>query len=211
MKCIIIANGDLEYSSQIRKMIDNAPLIVSADGGARHLKAFNVIPHVLIGDFDSIRPEDKKYFAAHSINTIDFPSKKDVTDTELCIKWALAHHATDITLLGVTGTRLDHTLANIFLLKRLAMLNIPARIIDKYNEIHIVTDSLTLEGEPGSFLSIIPVSKKVIGITLTGLTYPLKDATIHMGSSQGISNVFAQNRASISLKRGILIVTKSKD
>jgi len=211
MKCVIIANGDLEYTKDIIDTIKASQLIVCADGGARHLRALNILPHVMIGDFDSILPDDKKFFKENQVKTLTFSSRKDHTDSELCLSWALANNATDITLLAVTGTRLDHTLANIFLLKKLARKNIPARIINKNNEIHIVTDFIAIKGRPKDFLSIIPITKKVDGITLKGLEYPLTDASLKMGSSLGVSNSFKETIASVSIKKGALIVIKSKD
>ena len=211
MKCVIIANGDLEYTKDIIRVIKNAQLIISADGGARHLRALNILPHVMIGDFDSIHQDEKAFFKEKKVKMITFSSRKDHTDSDLCVTWAIDNNATDITLLGVTGTRLDHTLANIFLLKKLARQTIPARILNKNNEIHIVTDFIELKGQPGNLLSIIPVTEEVIGITLKGLEYPLTNATIEMGSSIGISNFFKDPIVSISIEKGVLIVTKSKD
>ena len=211
MKCVIIANGDLEYTKDILYTIKNAQMIISADGGARHLRALNILPHVIIGDFDSIHPDDQVFFKEKQVKTVTFSSRKDHTDTELCLSWALENNATDITLLGVTGTRLDHTLANIFLLKKLARQNIPARIINKNNEMHIVTDFIELKGGPKDFLSIIPITEKVTGITLKGLEYPLFNASLEMGSCLGVSNFFKETVASVSIKKGGLIVIKSRD
>jgi len=211
MKCVIIANGDLEYTSDIIKIIKNAQMIISSDGGARHLRMLNISPHVMIGDFDSINQEDLSFFKKKEIKILNFPLKKNHTDTELCVSYALEKKASDITFLGVTGSRLDHTLANIFLLKKLAKLNIEARIIDKHNEIFMVTNFIELKGKPKELLSIIPVTQKVTGITLTGLEYPLKNASMQMGDSLGISNVFKKSVVSISIKSGVLIVTRSKD
>lgn len=211
MKCVIIASGDLEYTDDVIRLIKESPLIICADGGARHLRMLNILPHVLMGDFDSILPEDKRFFEKNQVRLLAFPSKKDHTDSELCVSWALDNHATDITLLGVTGTRLDHTLANIFLLKKLAQQNIPARIINKNNEIHVVVDHLVLNGFPGDVVSVIPITETATGVTLAGLEYPLVNATMEMGSSLGVSNLFKENCAAVSVKKGILIVTKSKD
>ena len=211
MKCVIIANGDLEYTSDIIKIIKNAQMIISSDGGARHLRMLNISPHVMIGDFDSINQDDLSFFKRKEIKILNFPLKKNHTDTELCVSYALEKKTSDITFLGVTGSRLDHTLANIFLLKKLAKLNIEARIIDKHNEIFIVTNFIELKGKPKELLSIIPVTQKVTGITLTGLEYPLKNASMQMGDSLGISNVFKESVVSISIKSGVLIVTRSKD
>ena len=211
MKCVIIANGELEYTDNIIKIIKNADMIISADGGARHLRALNILPDVMIGDFDSINFADHSFFKQKQIKTLSFPLKKEHTDTELCVSYALENKASDITLLGVTGSRLDHTLANIFLLKRLAQLKIPARIISRHNEIYIVTDFIEIKGQPNDLLSIIPVTQQVTGIELKGLEYPLKNASIKMGETLGISNVFKESVVSISIKKGILIVTRSKD
>lgn len=211
MKCVIIANGDLEYSEKIIGIIREAGLILCADGGARHLKALHILPHAIIGDFDSVLPGDKLYFEEKNIKIVSHPSRKNETDTELCISWALLNHATDITLLGATGTRLDHTLANVFLLKKLAGLSIPARIIDKHNTIHIVTGQIELKGRPGDLLSLLPITKRAAGITIKGLEYPLVDATLEMGSSLGISNVFKGTAASVSVREGALVVIQSED
>jgi thiamine pyrophosphokinase len=211
MKCVIIANGDLDYSQDISGIILQADLIVCADGGARHLKAIDISPHVIIGDFDSASPEDRLFFEEKKIKTISYPSRKNETDSELCVSWALLNNATDITLLGVTGTRLDHTLANIYLLKKLVMQHIPARIINKNNSIHMTIDHIKLQGRPGDLLSILPITEKVAGITLTGLEYPLAEATLEMGSSMGISNVFKESKATVSVREGILMVIQSKD
>jgi thiamine pyrophosphokinase len=211
IRCVIIANGDFEYTGAEKESIDRAELIICADGGARHLKALNIRPNMLIGDFDSIRAEDKSFFETGQTIIISHPVDKDKTDSELCIDHAIQSQATDITMLGVTGTRMDHTLANIYLLTRLARQGIQARIINSHNEIHIVTNYLELEGQPGEYLSFIPISEKVSGITLKGLEYTLKNAEIEMSSSLGISNVFREKLASIYIREGIVLVIKSKD
>jgi thiamine pyrophosphokinase len=229
MKCIIIANGDFEYIGAAKVAIDRAELIVCADGGARHLKALNIHPHVLIGDFDSIQSEDRRFFETERTIIISHPADKDKTDSELCIDWAIQNKATDISLLGVIGTRMDHSLTNVYLLIRLARQGITARIINSHNEIHIVRDFLELKGRPGEYLSLVPISEKVSGITLKGLEYSLNEAEIEMGSSLGISNVFRNkeqetgNRkqdnensdaisiASVSIREGMMLVIKSKD
>ncbi len=211
MKCVIVASGDLEYTKRITRTIESSGLIICADGGARHLRALRITPHVMMGDFDSIKKQDKQFFKDKQVEILSFPSKKNHTDSELCVNWAVDNGATDITLLGVTGTRIDHTLANIFLLKKLAQKNIPARIINQNNEIHAVVNSIRIDGRPGELLSIIPVTETVHGVTLKGLEYPLEDKEIPMGSSLGISNVFKEDVATVSIEKGILIVTKSRD
>ena len=211
MDCIIVASGNLFFSQKIIRLITKAELIIAADGGATHLKGMNLIPHFIIGDMDSIHPEDRQFFKNNHTPIITHPSRKDSTDTDLCIDFALEKGASSITLIGVTGNRLDHTLANIFLLGKLQDAGVNARIIDANNEIYLVRDQLTLTGNIGELLSVIPISDRVTGLTLKGLEYPLENATISMGSSLGISNHFNQTDVSISIKTGTLLVTKSRD
>ncbi len=211
MKCIIIANGNFENTPQITKLIKDSEYIICADGGARYLRALNIVPDILIGDFDSILPEDISLLNSEITKTISFPSKKNKTDSELCIDWAIEHGANEITLIGVTGTRQDHTLANIFLLKKMALNQVKGKIIDKNNEIQIVTDNFVIKGERGDFLSIIPVSDKVCGIVLKGFEYPLDHADISLGSTLGISNRIISESASITIESGLLLVIKSRD
>lgn len=211
MKCVIVASGEMEYTKEARRIIESSELIICADGGAAHLRAMGITPDVMMGDFDSITDADKKFFQKKAVRILGFPSRKNHTDSELCVNWAVENGASDITLLAATGSRLDHTLANIFLLKKLAKQQIPARIINPNNEIHAVLDSIELRGKPGDLLSVIPVTETACGVTLKGLEYPLDHVTIPMGSSLGISNVFKSNNAVISVKKGILIVTQSRD
>lgn len=211
MKCVIIASGNFEYTPKIKDIINRADLIICADGGTQHLKSVQIDPDIIIGDMDSTDHGTQSFFKSKKIPIIQYPEKKNETDTELCIFHAIEKGAEKIILLGVTGTRLDHTLANILLLKKLAAHNIPACVIDPHNEVYLVLDTLTLTGKPGQLLSIIPVTHQVTGITLAGLEYPLNNATLYMADTLGISNVFKEERVSIRIKSGILIVTKSRD
>ncbi len=211
MKCVIIANGDLDPSEETAAVIRGSAMIVCADGGARHLRAMGILPHIFLGDFDSAHPDDKRFFEENRVPMVAFPSRKDQTDSELCVSWALRNHATDFTFLGFTGSRMDHTLANIYLLKQLAERGIPARIIDRHNEIRMVSDTVEITGRPGDFLSLIPITEKVSGINITGLDYPLTNAVLEMGSSLGISNMFRKSIATVSVRNGLLLVIRSRD
>ncbi len=211
MKCVIIAGGHLTPSERIKTILNQTETIICADSGARHLRSLGLLPHVLIGDFDSIDPDDLAFFRSHNVLEKKYPARKDQTDSEICVAWAAEHHASDITMLGATGSRLDHTLGNLFLLKKMADLNIRARIIDAHNDIYLVHDVLSLDGAPGDLLSILPLTRQASGITLTGLEYPAVDATFEMGRTIGISNCFAAAKVTITVKNGLLAVIKSQD
>ncbi len=211
MECIIVSNGQIRDYNFYIDIIKNADYIICADGGAKHLFKMGIAPHVIIGDLDSITLENKNRFLDLDVEFIQFSKEKDATDTELATDYAISKGATDITYIGVIGTRLDHSLANIYLLKYLLEKNITGRIVDEYNDIILIKDRARIIGKTGDFLSIIPLSKIVYGVSLTGLKYPLTKCNIKLGSSLGISNEFVEEEALIDLEKGLLLVIKSRD
>ncbi len=211
MKCIIIANGFIKDYERLGELIRQSDMLVCADGGARHFRKMNIPPDIIIGDLDSIDQNDRCFLEDSGVEIIKYPRKKDMSDTQLAVEWAIENKADDITLTGTTGNRLDHTLANIFLLKTISEKGVSCKMIDDYNEIYLVSDNIRLKGCPGDLLSIIPITEKTQGITLKGLEYPLYNAEISMGSSIGISNCFTGYEAIISIKKGILLIIKSQD
>ncbi|MCG8637290.1 MAG: thiamine diphosphokinase [Desulfobacterales bacterium] len=211
MKSVIVANGNFIPTPAILSQLHSADLILAADGGAVHLHELNICPHGIIGDLDSISVEAEDFFSLKNIPVHRYPARKDSTDTELCITHAIDRGSREIILTGVTGHRLDHTLANVFLLRTLLDRGVKGRIMDAHNEIHLTGSEIIIRGTPGELLSIIPVSDKVTGLTLEGLEYPLTDKTLVQGSTLGVSNCFAGPTARITIKSGLILVIKSTD
>lgn len=211
MKTVIVANGTLSQTDELLSRIQQADMVIAADGGAVHLHHMGIVPEIIIGDLDSTPKEILSFFKKKQIKILKHPVRKDQTDMELCMEYAIDHGCTDLLIMGATSTRLDHTLANIFLLRKLADQGVPATILDAYNDIHIVVSSLTLMGRPGDLISVIPLSDHVKGLTLEGLEYPLTDQSLCMGTPTGISNVFKQRNAEITLKSGAVLVIKPKE
>jgi thiamine pyrophosphokinase len=211
MKIIVVAGGSLLNPHAFKAMVSKADQVVCADGGAGHLARMGILPHVVIGDLDSMKPSDRKHLEAEGVEFIRYPVDKDYSDTELAAQWAIDNGATDITFLGTTGTRMDHTLANIFLMEKISSMGVACSMVDDHNEIHLVQDEITLEKRPGTYLSIIPITRKVTGINLTGLAFPLSNATLCRGDSTGISNRFVESTARVCLETGLLMVTLSHD
>lgn len=211
MKTVIVANGSFTPTPDILSRLNTADMIIAADGGASHLYGSGICPDVIIGDLDSIDAEARAFFESKNVPVHTYPSQKDQTDTELCIDYAANQGSVEIILTGVTGTRLDHTLANVFLLRRLLDMGIKGSIVDAHNEIFITSSGLTVNGAPGEILSVVPVSGRVTGLTLKGLEYPLTNKTISMGNTLGISNVFTGSTAQIRLDSGIALIIKSTD
>jgi thiamine pyrophosphokinase len=211
MNCIIFCGGIIEDYDSIIKYVQDAQLILSVDSGARHCRKLGIVPDYLIGDFDSISEEDYKAMTGAGVPVMRFPSEKDMTDSELAIQVACEKGSRQITLLGAIGSRIDHMLSNLFLLKKLADLNIEGVVANEKNEIRIIKDHIELNREKDMFISLLPVAGNAVGVTTRGLYYPLENATLEVGSSWGISNLVINDCASVSVKEGYLLVIKSRD
>jgi thiamine pyrophosphokinase len=170
------------------------------------------MPHYIVGDFDSVSPEVLEYYKAKNIPIFQFPAKKDETDMQLGIQLALEKGATDLVLFGGIGSRFDHTLANAHLLLGLLKKGIRARLVDENNCVELTDKPITIHGKKGDFVSTIPLSMMVTGITLTGFEYPLINRDLALDDDLvAVSNVLAKEEATIHFTQGYLFVIHSKD
>ncbi|WP_250278609.1 thiamine diphosphokinase [[Clostridium] colinum] len=209
MRALIIASGDIKNS--IQDILKPSDIIICCDGGSKYLFEEGIIPHYIIGDLDSSIPQIIQFFETKNVIFKKFDTKKDETDMELCIDFSISLGIDEIVILGGTGTRLDHTLTNINLLKKAEDANIKATIIDKNNQINITSSTVNIKGKKGDLLSLIPLTTTVEGISTTGLEYPLDNATMYIGKSLGVSNVMEDENVNISIKNGYLLIIKSID
>ncbi|CAH1194902.1 Thiamine pyrophosphokinase [Paenibacillus plantiphilus] len=193
--------------------IEENDILYGADGGALFLVSHGLRPTVSLGDFDSVTVEQLQQIKAASAETFDCdPVDKDFTDTELAFRQALRQKPDQIILFGALGTRFDHSLANVHLLRSAAESGVAAAIVDEHNSIRLVTDALVLERKARySYVSLLPLTEKVAGITLTGFQYPLSNATLEIGQSLGISNILSSDRGTITITEGMLLVIESVD
>lgn len=197
MRAVIIGNGNIEDYGYIRGLIKSGDTVICADGGLRHAAAMGIRPDIAIGDFDSSERAD-------GIETYEFPVRKDCTDGELAVEYAVDKGFSEILLLGMTGNRIDHMLTNIFLIFKGERIT----LADEHNEIYGITggERLTLSGKKGKTLSIIPVNGDLAGIVTEGLEYPLRNETLYFGRGRGNSNVVTADVCSIRAKSGMAAV-----
>lgn len=203
-RATIFANGRL--GDQPRIPTDE--LIIAADGGAAHCLELGLIPSAVIGDMDSINEETKQRLVSSSSQLIHYPTRKDHTDLELALKYAIDQGARTITIVAALGARWDQTLANLLLPASREFDGINIRLVDGVQEIQVVQpgSTVTITGQPGDTLSLIPIAGESAGVTTEGLEYALHDENLEFGSTRGISNVLVTERAQVSLRSGKLIL-----
>ena len=210
-RIVIIANGDLEHPGFYRELLREDDYIICADGGSRHAKTLGLTPDLIIGDLDSIDPALLPKERGQKPQIIRYPAAKDYSDSELAVEHAVKLQPEEILIIGALGgSRVDHSLFNLMLLKIPLASGIPARIIDHRQELILVTDNLVIEGLPSSYVSLFPVTAEVEGLTTEGLKYPMQNDSLYTGSSRGLSNELIGSRGRVSISRGILLVIVTK-
>jgi len=202
MRAVIIAAGKIDNYNYIKSFINKTDFVICADGGYNHAEKMGINPHILIGDFDSIK---NKNSIQPNTKILEYPSNKDFTDTELSINYAIENNYKEILLLAGIGNRIDHTLANILLLSKFKNVT----IINENNKIYTGND-ITLKEQKGTIVSLIPISY-CSGIFSVNLHYELNNFSMEVGNTIGISNVMTNDIANIKIKNGILFVIVSKD
>ncbi len=204
MRAVIIANGII--SGLLPAFLPN-DIVIAVDGGLRHCLEMKLHPHTLIGDMDSLSPEEIDAAARSGIPISRYPSRKDHTDLELALHAARSLGACDIVLLGALGARWDMTIANVMLLAAPELAGCRVRILDGMQEISLVQGGEThqFEGNAGDLLSLIPLRANAQNVCVTGLEYPLNGETLHFSATRGVSNVFCDHTATVFLEGGLLL------
>ena len=209
MRAVVFVNGDIADYAALARWLRNDDYLVAADGGARHMEVLGLSPDVIVGDLDSIDPALLSRLQEKGADVEQHPAAKDATDLELAIARAVRDGATEILLLGAVGGRLDQTIANLLILAQ-QDLSVPLAIAEGDQMARVLRgrQSVTLVGPTGGYVSAVALSEEVTGVTYRGLEYPLKNATLRLGSTRGVSNTLASSPAQISIESGILLVTQ---
>ena len=211
-KYLMVGAGDVS-TQQMKALVESEDYtsMIAVDGGMQAFYDLGIVPDLLIGDFDSVSPRVLKHFLNLEVYKEAFPTKKDMTDSELAIgRIGQKMKAGDrLDLLGMTGSRLDHTLANIFLLERFAALNM--RILQPTNLMCLARSSMIIPKNGFQYISLVPLSDEVRGITISGVAYPLLEHILKRGDTLGVSNEILELEAQLSFEEGILMVVQSND
>lgn len=208
----LIATGGTLGPWALERLADYA-YIVGADRGAEYVAASGYRLNLAVGDFDSITPGRLEAIGEAADEVLSFDAvDKDWSDTELAFQETVRRGYRDIDVVGALGTRFDHSLANVHLLKQAQELGCSLRLIDEHNEIRLCERTVRLETDPRyPYVSLLPLTERVAGITLQGFRYPLHDATIRIGQSIGVSNVLDEPTGTIEISEGLLLVIRSRD
>lgn len=223
--CYLIGAG--EHYDNIVPFPGSDDYVIAVDGGYDYCLSHNIIPDIIMGDFDSSENNwsNETTSAANSYTKKDhipvksFPPEKDYTDMALAAVEAINAGCDTILIYGGTGGRPDHTFANIQLLSNLADKGIHAYMYDKeYIYTAITNDRLLINNDMPSkhngfinsrgngYLSIFSLSNISEHVTIKGLKYEVTDITLTRQHALGTSNEFMNQSCSIEVKKGTLLI-----
>ena len=196
MRAIIVA-GSPEVIRPPGLRPQPGDLVIGADLGAAHCLRWGWRPSLVIGDLDSLPAAAQVVLAA-----------QDETDLELALNHALQAGATIIVIVGVLGGRIDHTLANLLLLTRVDLAALDVCMVDGSQSVRLLRPGhpLTIAGQPGDTLSLIPIGGDATGVTAHHVEWPLTAATLPLGVARGVSNVLCGPSAELYIEHGLLLV-----
>ena len=211
---LIVTGGYTDDNFAVRWIKDNNfDCMLASDSGMEFFRRTGIVPDVIIGDFDSVNADTLDFFKKkNDIEWTKLNPMKDDTDTEAAIRLAIEKGAQSITLLGATGSRIDHVLGNISLLGIGLESGTDISIIDTNNRIRMADKPVTIEksAQYGRFVSLIAVTDDN-EVSLRGFKYPVTDYSFDRFTSLGISNEIIDDHAVIDIHRGKFIIIESKD
>lgn len=203
---MLFLNGEIT-SREIGKIRpEQFDLILAADGGAKKALAWQFSPRYVVGDLDSVTKEVRKKLP--NAQFMHRPSQ-ELNDLEKALQFCREKNVSQLTILGIGGGRLDHTLNNFSVLCRYDTF-FDLQIYDAHSQIFLVRDKWKYEGEINQLISLIPLGK-VEGVKTGGLAFPLNDEPLHFGVREGLSNYILCSPVSVSVRHGVLLVFAHED
>lgn len=200
-QALILANGAPPRKSILRDLRKQSEFFVCADGGANAAATLGERPDFIIGDLDSIMATTVRKFKSVRTHRV---SDQNSTDLEKALSWVIRKGYKEIVVLGATGGRVDHVAGNLSALGKFSK-NASIRFIDDVGVMIPVGSYLTYEADPGTTISLIPLSR-CEGIVTEGLKWELWNGVLELGLHEGTSNVVKSSPITIKVRRGTLLM-----
>lgn len=238
---IIVSGGDIQSDFALyflKKNIEKAGRenirLIAADRGLEFFLDYLILPDVVIGDFDSLSEDGKNFLEMQSedipyggilewklqkgegkvVEVVRLRPEKDDSDTQSAMNYAIQNGAKEIVILGVTGNRVDHLMANFGLLILAQKQGAEVALADRYNYMKLIPSGTILKKAEqfGKYVSFFPLGGDVTGLTLEGFKYPLdKYHLTTADSGLTVSNEISEEYAKVTYESGTLLMIMSRD
>ena len=180
---------------------DKTDFIIAADRGYLNVKKFNIIPHIIVGDFDSLN------YVPNEENVIQHPVKKDDTDLILAVKTGFEKGYNNFIIYGcLGGERIDHTVASIQTASYILENNGTAVFVDGNTHLTLLqNNTIRFDANCDGDISVFSYSEKAT-VSISGLLYNLNKTEINNNHPLGVSNEFKRKTAQITIYYGKALI-----
>ena len=214
-RCLIVTGGTIDIACAKDFLSQRSyDYVIAADAGLEVLRPLHISPNAVVGDLDTV---DKKVLEEYQNQPdIEFEihkPEKDETDTELALLTAARQGCEAVDILGALGGRMDHAIGNIQLMYQFFCQGMEVNIYDARNRLYLLGGHKVFHREEvyGKYISFLPMTETVEGLTLRGFKYPLQRRTIGLGTSLCISNELKREEGILELERGVLLCVEAHD
>ena len=214
-RCLIVTGGTIDIAFAKDFLSQRSyDYVIAADAGLEVLRPLHISPNAVVGDLDTV---DKKVLEEYQHQPdIEFEihkPEKDETDTELALLTAARQGCEAVDILGALGGRMDHAIGNIQLMYQFFCQGMEVNIYDARNRLYLLGGHKVFHREKvyGKYISFLPMTETVEGLTLRGFKYPLQRRTIGLGTSLCISNELKREEGILELERGVLLCVEAHD
>lgn len=214
-RCLIVTGGTIDIAFAKDFLSQRSyDYVIAADAGLEVLRPLHISPNAVVGDLDTV---DKKVLEEYQNQPdIEFEihkPEKDETDTELALLTAARQGCEAVDILGALGGRMDHAIGNIQLMYQFFCQGMEVNIYDARNRLYLLDGHKVFHREEvyGKYISFLPMTETVEGLTLRGFKYPLQRRTIGLGTSLCISNELKREEGILELEKGVLLCVEAHD
>lgn len=204
---VVFAGGPVEGRHPAEAALaDLAPdLTVAVDSGLDLALHLGWHADLVVGDMDSVSAAALARAESAGSVVRRHPRDKESTDLELALDEVLTADVRRVVVVGSSSGRLDHLLGAAAVLSSPRWRTMEVDAWFGTAALHVVWHRRTLRGAPGDLVSLLAVSGPAVGVRTDGLRWPLRDETLEVGSTRGISNELVGDRAEVAVREGALL------
>lgn len=192
--------------------LPRARLVIAADSGAHYAESLGLSVDVVIGDMDSIATTALEALRVLGTRIVSHPSDKNESDAELALRHAATHEPRRLVVVGSGGGRLDHQLSLYSLLFHHALdgIEVEARVAGSRSYPIRDGETRVIECRTNDIVGLLPFGGDAHGITTEGLQWPLRNESLLVTASRGVSNRANGETFKVMVGSGRLLVTLDK-
>lgn len=166
--CVIVANGEFPKHPLPLSVLKSGVPVIACDGAVNKLLNHGIEPDYIVGDLDSISTRINDRFMGRVYHNPD----QETNDLTKSVRFASSRGFRRVAILGATGIREDHTLANISLLAMYISELDSVEMITDYGVFKAITRSTRFESFKKQKISIFSLPP-LVSVSVSNLKYPI--------------------------------------